>query len=193
MVTDARAWKCLNKWSKQLNIEIDVKEIFDIIFKTTNASCLRLFQYKLLYRLLPTGHFLYLRKLVDSPRCALCNHADETILHRFWDCPKIQDYLLDVQNWICTNFTRCNLVIFTRDLIILGSEQNTITDIFLDLFILIGKYHIFTKKFQGNVPHVNTLIIKIKQRFLAEKYYYTVNNLYSKFTNKWLLYYSYFA
>ena len=70
---------------------------------------------------------------------------------------------------------------------------NIFTDIFLDLFILIGKYHIFTKKLQGNVPHENTLIIKIKQRFLAEKYYYTINNLYSKFTSKWLLYYSYFA
>ena len=58
--------KCLNKWSKELNTETDVKEIFDIIFKTTNASGLRWFQYKLLDRLLPTGHFLYLRKLVLS-------------------------------------------------------------------------------------------------------------------------------
>ena len=120
--------KCLNKWSKELNIETDVKEILDIIFKTTNDSCLRWFQYKLLHGLFPTGQFLYLRKLLDSTRCTLCNHADETILHMFWDCPKIQDYLLDVQNWICTNFTHCNLVIFTRDLIILGSEQNIFTE-----------------------------------------------------------------
>ena len=111
----------------------------------------------------------------------------------FWDCPKIQDYWLDVQNWIRTNFTHYNNVIFTRDLIILGSEKNTISDRLLDLLILMGKYHIFTEKPQGKVPHVNTLIIKIKHRFLAEKYYYTVNNLCSKFTSKWLLYYSYFA
>ena len=73
MVSDAPVWQCLlkngvkgiysclvrssdipkslNKWSKELNTEIDVKEIFDIIFKTTNDSCLSWFQYKLLYRL----------------------------------------------------------------------------------------------------------------------------------------------
>ena len=212
MVSDAPVWQCLlkngvkgiysclvrssdipkslNKWSKELNTEIDVKEIFDIIFKTTNDSCLSWFQYKLLYRLLPTGHFLYLRKLVDSPRCSLCNHAGETILHVFCDCPKIQDDWLDVQNCICTNFTHCNNVIFARDLNILGSEKNTNTDRFLDLLILMGKYHIFTAKRQGNVPRVNTFIIKIKHRFLAEKYYYTVKNLFSKFTSKWLLYYN---
>ena len=61
--------KCLNKLSKELNIETDVKEISDIIFKTTNDSCLRWFQYKLLYRLLPTGHFLYLRKFILCIRC----------------------------------------------------------------------------------------------------------------------------
>ena len=142
--------KCLNKWSKELNTETDVKEIFDIIFKTTNASCLRWFQYKLLYRLLPTGHFLYLRKLVDSPRCTLCNHADETILHMFWDCPKIQDYWLDVQNWICTDFTHCNNVIFPRDLIILGSEKNTITDRFFGPTHTYGKIsHFYCKHFRG--------------------------------------------
>ena len=118
-----------------------------LFFKTTNASCLRWFQYKLLYRLLPTGHFLYLRKLVDAPRCTLCNLADETILHMFWDCTKIQDYWLNVHNWICTNFRHCNNVIFTRDLSILGSEKNTITDRHLDQ--LMGKYHIFTAKLQG--------------------------------------------
>ena len=109
----------------------------------------------------------------------------------FWDCPKIQDYWLDVQHWIHINFTHCNNVIFTRDLIILGIEKTTVTDRFLDLLMLMGKHHIFTAKLQGNIPHVNTLIIKIKHRFLAERYYYTVNNLYSKFTHKWPLYSSY--
>ena len=90
----------------------------------------------------------------------------------FWDCPKRQNYWLDVQNWICTNFTHCKNVIFTRDLIILGSEKNTITDRHLDQ--LMGKYHIFTAKLQGNVPHVNTLIMMVKHRFLVEKYCYTV-------------------
>ena len=73
-----------------------------------SCYCLRWFQYQLLYRLRRTGHFPNLRKLVDSPRFTLCKHADETILHMFCDCPKIQDYWLDVQNWISNSFTHCN-------------------------------------------------------------------------------------
>ena len=43
-------------------------------------------------------------------------------------------------------FTHCNNVIFTRDLIILGSERKLLLTDFLDLLILMGKYHIFTAK-----------------------------------------------
>ena len=49
---------------------------------------------------------LLLLKLLDSPS-SLCNHGDESILHMFWECPKTQDYWLDVENWIHTSFTRC--------------------------------------------------------------------------------------
>ena len=40
LVTNSDIPKCLDKWSKDLNIEIDVNEIFDIklFLKTTNAS-----------------------------------------------------------------------------------------------------------------------------------------------------------
>ena len=61
--------KCLDKWSKELNTEVDVKEAFGRIFKNIHDSCLRWFIYKLLYRFIPTCHFLFLRKMVNSPRC----------------------------------------------------------------------------------------------------------------------------
>ena len=106
-----------------------------------------------------------------------CNQEDETLLHMFWDCPKTRKFWLHVQSWIFTNFTHCDNLTFTKEFIILGSKINIATDRILDLFILMAKHHIFTTKIQGTTPHLNTLIMKIKSRFLAEKYYYTVNNL----------------
>ena len=47
LVTNSDIPKCLDKWSKDLNIEINDNEIFDIILK--NYKCLWWFQYKLLY------------------------------------------------------------------------------------------------------------------------------------------------
>ena len=67
-----------------------------IVFcKTTHDSCLRWFQYNV-YMLLPTGHFVLLRKMVDSLTCSFCNHADETVLLTFLDCSKIRNYWPDV-------------------------------------------------------------------------------------------------
>ena len=47
-------------------------------------------------------------------------------------------------------------------------------------------------KIQGTIPHLNTLIMKIKSRFSTERYY-TVNDLSNIFTNKWMLHSSYFS
>ena len=69
--------KCFDKWNNELISEVDAKEVFDCIFKTKHDSSLRWFQYKLLYRLFPTGQFLYFRKMEDSQRCSFCNHANE--------------------------------------------------------------------------------------------------------------------
>ena len=59
--------KCVDRWSKTLDIVIDTKDFFVKIFKTTNDTCFRWFQYKMLYRLISTGRFRFQRKLVDSP------------------------------------------------------------------------------------------------------------------------------
>ena len=92
--------------------------------RTTREKCLIWFQYKLLYNLRPTGRYLFQRQLVDSPVCAFCKDAEETLLHTFWDCPKIQDYWFDVQGWLHTSFTHCTNIIFSKELVILGSKAN---------------------------------------------------------------------
>ena len=89
--------KYIEKWSKVLAVEIDTKAVVDKIFRTTLEKCLIWFQYKLLYYLRPTGRYLFQRQLVDSPVCVFCKDGEETLLHVFWDRPKIQDYWFDVQ------------------------------------------------------------------------------------------------
>ena len=113
--------------------------------------------------------------------------------YTFWDCPKTRNFWLHVQSWIHTNFTHCDNLTFTKEFIIFGSKINVASDRILDLFILMAKHHIFTARVQGTIPHLNTLIMKMKSRFLEEKYYYTVNNLSSMFTSKWVLYLSEFS
>ena len=92
LVKTSETPKCTKKWSKVLAVEIDTKAVFDKIFRTTHEKCLMWFQHKLLYNLLPTGCFLFQQQLVDSPVSVFCKGAEETLLHMFWDCPKIHGY-----------------------------------------------------------------------------------------------------
>ena len=135
----------------------------------------------MLYRLIPTDRFLFQRKRVDSPYCAFCKDAGETILHMFWECPKVQEFWLEVQGCLHKHFEYCTNVTFSKELIILGVRANLVTDRIIDLCFLIAKYHIFTSKLQGTTLHLNAFVQNIKNRFEVEKYYYIVNSRLNKF------------
>ena len=117
-----------------------------------------------------------------------CYYADENLLQIFWDCPKIHNYGLGVQSWTHANSTHCDNLTLTKELIILGSKINIVKERISDSFTLMARHHIITAKIQGTTLYKNTLIMKITSRFSAEIYYYTVNNLSSMFTSKWMLF-----
>ena len=125
---------------------------------------------------------MFQRQLVDSPVCVFCKGAEETLLHMFWDCPKIQDYWFDVQGWLHTSFTHCTDQIFSKELVILGTKANMVTDRILDLCILIAKYIFISKR------DVNVFIRFLKNRAVLEKYYCTLNGRPNKFHADWMLY-----
>ena len=64
----------------------------------------------------------------DSPFCAFCEDAEETILHMFWECPKVQDFWIEIQGWLQKHFEHCTNVTFSKELIILGVRANLVTD-----------------------------------------------------------------
>ena len=125
------------------------------ILKTKRDTCLRKFQYKLLYNLLPTGRFLSQRGLVDSPVCVFCKRSEESQCICSGTVSKF-----NVQGWLLSNFTHCTDVVFfcfffSKELVILGSKENVVTYRVLDLCILVAKYNIFISKLHGTIPHVN--------------------------------------
>ena len=99
---------------------------------------------------------------------------------RFW---------FDVQGWLHTSFTHCTDIIFSKELVILGSKANGVTDRILDLYILIAKYNIFIAKLRVTIPHLNTIPHRfLKNRAVLEKYYYSLNGRPNKFHADWMLY-----
>ena len=87
--------KSVCKWN-QLFAELNWGEIFCKPILTTNDTQLRWFQFRILHRLLPTGRYLYLRHLTETPMCDFCSHEEETLLRLFWECPAVQSFRSDV-------------------------------------------------------------------------------------------------
>ena len=77
---------------------------------------------------------------------------------------------------------------FSKELVILGSKANVVTDRILDLCILIAKYNFFIAKMHGTIPHLNVFTRFLKNRAVLEKYYYTLNGRSNKFHADWMLY-----
>ena len=108
---------------------------------------LRSFYFKIFHKAIALNDFLYKIKRKNSPNCSLCNKEEETMVHIFCDCEKVipvwQDLLdiigqKDVNLGNVTNFEKmfgiCN-------------------DRFVTYLFLLFKYHIYTCKFNDNLPN----------------------------------------
>ena len=176
--------KCIEKWSRVLAVEIDTKAVFDKIFRTTCEKCLIWFQYKLLYNLLPTGHFLFQQQLVDSPVCLLQRSWRNFIAHVLGLPLKSKTTgLMYRDGFIPTSYT-VQIKYFQKSLLFLA---NMVTDRILDLCILIAKYNIFFSKRHGTTPHLNVFIRFLKNRAVLEIFYCTLNGRPNKFHADWML------
>ena len=69
---------------------LDFKSLHTDIYKTTNVTKYRSFQYRLLQRALTTNIHLYKWKLAESDLCSFCQTSRETVTHIMWQCTKVQ-------------------------------------------------------------------------------------------------------
>ena len=81
----------LSKWRSELETDICYENVFGNISKITYDFRLQNFQYKLLYRILPTNTFLVKIGIKDSDLCRFCKIVTDSIMHYIWQCPKVKN------------------------------------------------------------------------------------------------------
>ena len=84
---ETTARKELSQWYKK----------FQLLRMITKETKLRMFQFKFLHRIIPTGKALYLYKLRENPYCYRCTQNNEervtdTILHCLVNCPEVREF-----------------------------------------------------------------------------------------------------
>ena len=78
------------------------KEIYSLPYQVALDTKSREFQYKLLHRYLATNDFLNKIGISSSPRCSLCDEADESLENLFVSCLVTQSFWAEVIKW-CSN------------------------------------------------------------------------------------------
>ena len=183
---------CPEKWAKIEPIQFEVKTVFTKIFSTTSDPKLRWFQFRLLYRLIPTQRFLYLRKIINSPICNLCFIENQTIEHLFWECPMANRFWTEFNIWMKNNFSHCLNLSLSKRLILLGWDEKIDTDKVFDLFILLAKFYIYTTKLNNCSLLFTTFVQNIKHYFQIEKHNASLNGKSEEFKIKWTNYNTFF-
>ena len=130
-----------NKWENLLNInEVNWEFVYILSNDCTLDNTLKMFQYKLLHRTIPTNTFLYKCRLVETELCAFCGETRETILHLFCDCNIVKNIWLKIYEQLQI---RCGGLsgLSGRD-ILLGIEN--VDYLYINSILLITKYYIYS-------------------------------------------------
>ena len=128
------------------NPDIEWSVTYSSVYKITNDSKLRIFQYKILNNCLFLNMNLFQFKKIESPNCAFCKSQIETLEHFFIDCSYSRNYYISIKNWLEKG--HIYLPKLNMENVILGGEGNN-----LEKFLfLLYKYTLYTARGQCQSP-----------------------------------------
>ena len=153
--------------------EINWKQVWHLPYKVTIEEKLRVFQFKILHRIIATNLFLFKNKVRTDNTCGHCGQI-ETVEHLFWHCEIAQKLWKDVENFFKVYIN----VSFSCKTIILGSPNDSIL---LNHIILIGKYLLYASRYTKITASLKSVILKVKEIMTIEEKVLSE----TKFNAKW--------
>ena len=139
----------------------DWKNIYQLPGQVTVDTRTRVFQYKIINRILYTNKTLYKMDLVPSPMCTFCGDHEETLEHLLVSCAYTKIFWLSVISWLITY----NMKIDKLDevTILFGIFDNNIENCLLNHLIILGKYTIYLCRCKNIKPSLPLLKAKITE------------------------------
>ena len=159
------------KWNDKFD-NLNWPKIYHVCHKTSVDTKLRWFQYRLLYRILPTNRFLYLRRLKDTENCRLCLTDVETIEHMLYECRIVSTFWQNVNKDFIQKLPHVRRFDLSKELILFGVKDGFVTDKPLKFLLLCAKFYIYSLRFTDGIPNANVFLRSFKYRYKIEKYYH---------------------
>jgi hypothetical protein len=173
-------YRLQNSWEEIFDVPIPWHSVYELIRKTTPDSKLRIFQFKLLYKILATNRMLFIWGIQSSQLCRFCCEETESLDHLFWYCPFVACFWTQVQEWL----KDCNIYLeLTLQIVLLGDLKSHSQSI-NNIIILLAKMFIF------NLRSVETMRIErfrtfVKHHSTVEKYIANRNPIWMVLRDRW--------
>ena len=82
----------LRFWTREYNTSRQtLTHTFHFIFRELEDNKMKMFRWKLLYKILPNRELLYKWKLADSPRCMVCNEIEN--YEHYFKCRYFENFI----------------------------------------------------------------------------------------------------
>ena len=163
--------------ARKLNVEIsNLKEIYTLPRKITHDLYSRIFQYKILNKILHLNKHLHQFKIVSTPLCSLCSSVNETVFHLFGEC------LLTIKLWKIVQKWSTTVGLVLSDLnkdSLLGFLTTEGTLILENHVLLIFKMFLYRNKQNPNAVSFTHFRLYLKQ-------IYDIEHTIARITGAWL-------
>ena len=154
-------------------------KIFKIPSICLQDMWMRMFQYKILHRILPTNKKLLQFKIKDSSDCEYCGQEEESLLHLFCECDLSTQIWQELVDWLGKQGQKINYL--TDSQILLGDPS---LDPVINRIIITTKVSIFKNK-GGNPPNLIQIVNSLKKQFKTERFTAKCNNKERFFRGFW--------
>ena len=154
------------------------------IYKTTNITKYRAFQYRLLQRSIVTNQQLYRWGIIESETCTFCQVDQETIAHLFFRCPIVKNIWSKLKEYLHQKY-KSNISIQEKDLLFNQVIEPTLH--VANFLCLVTKQYIYRQRcFKKELRFKELEVIFVKTESI-EKYIAMKNGKIVKHNRKWLV------
>ena len=176
------------KWNEELGCEIS-DGIYDFalkyrnLYRITNITEYRSFQYRFLQRAIVLNTHLYKWGLKSIDTCSFCDEHKESITHVFYQCEVIQLLWEEVDTYIQNHLGVVPCI--TMKNVILDEIANVKIANFI---CMVTKRFIYVERCMGRQPLFRNLEYKIKNLRNVERYIAVKNSKLACHEKKWKMY-----
>lgn len=179
--------RCIEKWSDYIQPdEKQWEKIFASPFQACKETDLQSFQYRILHRVIQCNHWLYNIRVLDSPLCKKCN-TDDTVMHYFIECDKLQNFWASFANWWC-RLTASDINL-TETIIIFGTTMPSRKLELLNFCLILAKKYISDSKPKVKDITLFDFLVILRNKIEEKHVYYQCSDRSDEFAIKWGLLY----